>query len=468
MSDSLSLRDAIEGLASDKVRTRFCEHWRCELTALAVKIKTRTLALSELRRHFARDKVVQEQAPKSWNAVFVALFDMCKTERNVTVKKTKDVPAAALRRLNDATAAIRWLIERTAPILQRKTVKVLLSNIFKEVLVNSRVHDATALDYIKSLRLLLAHAAHLNHLEEVAWLDAVELCYGAAMSKKISFFGDDWTGEKGLQLEEEYLGDVEAELTGSKDGKPIKASTAARLDTKRSGQELTEIFTVLAYLFQSHNASAIILLNAKEILQRTIILFRLLSPSDQSPETTAHLPFLQALNALLVQMDLNTVKYMSEVGTLLWRLLMRLFAVTRSLPIKEQIVIALTRLVPPVFREQEVAKFAPESCARECWESILGETEARSRIEPLVMEHLRLQNQSTAAGQKSIFSEQAFQAASTGFSASDVLSWTTMKLAADCLHLMHLGSDKVIGNLDGPGPSKRRKVGSDTNLQLRS
>lgn len=139
------------------------------------KIKERQDAISSLRTVFANEKTVQNLDDKgdgrAWLVIFQALFTCVLNEKSsLTTKKSssKSVSSsAALKRLGDAAAAVRWLTERAVQRLNKKVVKPLLAHLMQTMVHQGELLMPVALDYIKAIRCVVGFPPHLEHLDEV-------------------------------------------------------------------------------------------------------------------------------------------------------------------------------------------------------------------------------------------------------------------------------------------------------------
>lgn len=141
------------------------------------KIKERQDGISLLRTVFANAKAVQNLDEKgdgrAWLVIFQALFTCVLTEKSsLTTKKSSSKNAsssAALKRLGDAAAAVRWLTERAVQRLNRKVVKPLLAHLMQTMVYQGELLMPVALDYVKAIRCVVGFTPHLEHMDEVCY-----------------------------------------------------------------------------------------------------------------------------------------------------------------------------------------------------------------------------------------------------------------------------------------------------------
>lgn len=141
------------------------------------KIKERQEGLSSLRAVFARDSTVlaldESGDGRAWLVVFQSLFTCVLNEKSTLTKKSTSSKntssAAALRRLGDAAATVRWLTERAIHRLNKKVVKPLLAHLMQTMVYQGELLMPVALDYIKAIRCVVEWTPHLEHLDEVSF-----------------------------------------------------------------------------------------------------------------------------------------------------------------------------------------------------------------------------------------------------------------------------------------------------------
>jgi len=135
------------------------------------KVKERQEGISSLRTVFARDSTVlsldESGDGRAWLVVFQALFTSVLNEKSALNKKNTS-SAAALRRLGDCAAAVRWLTERAVHRLNKKVVKPLLAHLLQTMVYQGELFLPVALDYIKAIRCVVGWTPHLEHLDEAS------------------------------------------------------------------------------------------------------------------------------------------------------------------------------------------------------------------------------------------------------------------------------------------------------------
>jgi ataxia telangiectasia mutated family protein len=141
------------------------------------KIKDRQEGLSALRTVFGRDSIVltldESGNGSAWLVVFQALFTCVLNEKSALTKIKKSAKntssAAALRRLGDAAAAVRWLTERAVHRFNKKVVKALLAHFLQTMVYQGELLVPVVLDYIKAIRCVVGWTPHLEHLDDVSF-----------------------------------------------------------------------------------------------------------------------------------------------------------------------------------------------------------------------------------------------------------------------------------------------------------
>src|ERR1700721_1532090 len=96
------------------------------------KVKERQQGLDDLRTVFARNEVVlnfdRKGTGEAWLTIFQALFAAVGNERIAYIKKYKSTTSAAViaRRLSDAAAVVRYMVERRVERMNKAVERSLL------------------------------------------------------------------------------------------------------------------------------------------------------------------------------------------------------------------------------------------------------------------------------------------------------------------------------------------------------
>src|SRR5436309_9622019 len=110
--------------------------------------------------------------------MFEALFKAVIEEKAKALKKPK---ASMLKQIEDRIQLIaltlRQTIEISVNILRYKTVKAIVHHIVQTLPVGGGAfYEPLALDYIRSLKLLLSYPPHAEHLNRDDWSELTRFC----------------------------------------------------------------------------------------------------------------------------------------------------------------------------------------------------------------------------------------------------------------------------------------------------
>ena len=430
------------------------------------KIKDRTQGLEDVRVFLSVQRnlewINQDGGQrKSWLKVLQAVFQIVVDEQKAYVKKPGT--AVVLKRLRDAAQVVRLIIEKAAADIPRKAFKAVFSHIVSVLVVNKRLFEPVALEYLKALRTIIGYQPHLDHLEPRQWIHGVALCFSAALGDPIinlHEIGDE------ARMEDD---DETESATASSTSRKRKATGLARAieddeeeagarrspfsaPHKAAGQDIIELMSCLEALFRS--SASPFFEHGQALLAKFVRFFRTFPA-----ETSAHLPALGALNRLVAELYFNSKRKMEAASVQLWPLLLTLWPTKNSL-LKEHLVVALTSFLPYLVCRDGPAQ---TPLVHALYTSILAETENRWGVEELDLEHLAF----TDAVPDSQTRREPFRAtlvrAGHSFTSSQALSWSVFELGASCLHHLQTASQSLQPAIP-PTPSssakgKRRKVG---------
>lgn len=373
-----------------------------------------------------------------------------KTERNLLLK-AKASTQSAVARLKDVASLYRLAVERSVSVIQKKAAKNVMGVIFSQGVLGHEVYVPLASETFKILATLVAHQAHLDALDDGTWLDIIKLCFGAVFNKRLHL-ADDSLDVVG-QLSEGEASDAD-ETTGGRSKQQVVGNLS----------DLTDVFSVLAILFTSANAAALIIPNASQYLSRLLRIYkRLRRRSSGTADTSAHLPLLQALNALLAQIGANAYDCLIKYGPLFWDEVLALWS-TKIAAIKEQILVALTRLAPVVLTPAQ-CNSATVSRVNALWDKVFTErVKDRFKVEEIAMTAIALY-QDRPRGASNAFMSTDLYPCPSSFTCAQAMSWLLYDLSAQALHCLYTLSGQMSplsSTFDSPGPSKRRKVNSLT------
>src|SRR6195952_4239387 len=138
----------------------------------------RAKAVTDLRHILRHDENLQriEALPsKAWHSIFEALFNYATTERAAYLKSKSVQRNTAHSRLTACASSMRTALELGVRKLRVKTIKAVLEHIISTLPTPDGFCEPLSMDYIKSMRTILDHQAHVEHLRDT-WSDALTFC----------------------------------------------------------------------------------------------------------------------------------------------------------------------------------------------------------------------------------------------------------------------------------------------------
>ncbi len=245
---------------------------------------------------------------------------------------------AANSRLSRWAELLRWLVQRSVRYITRKSVNAIFTHLTQSIIYRGNFLAPLALDYIKALKILILRPEHLDHLDESSWATLMNMCWNAALQLPLDSGKDGWG----------YEDDVPMDLD------ELESSSAS---TPYLSLETIELLSLVPILLSSDaapllpfpirfatNANTELLHRAGVPILRKMTIFLERYPT----ETSAHRSVLVGLNLLLAQLELNYTTQMRQVGAKLVPNLVSLWAGTKSMDTREQILLALCTLFPHV------------------------------------------------------------------------------------------------------------------------
>jgi ataxia telangiectasia mutated family protein len=136
------------------------------------------LDLKQVVRQHERTEVIASVKDKEWNEVFEALFQASTTESNTYIKGRYATRKPTTSRLSECAGTIRAVTQESISRLRIKTVKSILDHIIKtlpDLVEDADLDDLVWIDYAKTLRCILDHQPHVEHLRE-PWNDVMSFC----------------------------------------------------------------------------------------------------------------------------------------------------------------------------------------------------------------------------------------------------------------------------------------------------
>ncbi|KAG5221128.1 Serine/threonine-protein kinase [Salix suchowensis] len=388
------LREVLEGLSS-------------------AKIKDRQESFSTLRRVFADDTLVAtfhitskgETDTRAWLAVFQAVFAAVKLEKVLYKKKEHTSTVATItRRLEEAAAFFRWLVERSVTVLNKRATFAVLDHIRDYIKDHGALFTPLSADYVKALRCLLEYRPHLDHVEAGKWTEWVALAFNVVL-------GEDLRQGLTYVLAEESIDDPE-------DSDDETSSPRMVFPPRRSGSEgratRHQCHSPPGSPFSPDSAEP------DAILQR-LRRFLKLYPSDGS----LHNDYLIVLSITLDRLALNRREEVVEFARDAWPSLVGLWG-AKSKALKEGLASVLTTLLP-FYTANDPSVWGVG--LKKLWNSLDGDSQNRWGIDSLALENLRLE---ISGDNDSPFTTQTFKAG-FGFESGQALSWVILQLQSDVL-----------------------------------
>ncbi|KAG2364853.1 hypothetical protein BDR07DRAFT_1400476 [Suillus spraguei] len=422
------------------------------------KVKERQEGIISLKEAFSRDDAVLNlEEGRAWLVVYQALFTAVTSEKAECNKKAasgKNASAgtAALRRLGDAAATVRWLVERSNCRLTTKVLTPLLAHLVQMMVYRGQLYAPLVLDYLKTIKILLSWTPHLDHIDAATWISIAELVFNIVLDDPIKRKFDDVTGESNdesmqVDLSAMYQDDSDEgddhEPATSTQKRKRKArehsSTPApgvthptRASTHHSvSLEQVECVSLLVLLFRSPtapflsedvpNLSSAILARMTRFLERY--------PSDAS----LHHDYLLALQPVLSHLCLNRTKDVKIFAHSTWNQLVGLWG-TKNKHMKESLVGILRTLFPFLTAARDdLPKYAWADGVYKLWTLLSGEVESRRGLDILSLDSLRLEvlPSNTENYGCGVFAAHTFRAG-WHFDSSQALAWALMELQVDC------------------------------------
>lgn len=388
------------------------------------KVKERAEGLAAIREAFAREHVVahfdEDNKGKAWVTLFQALFSAVQRER-LACTKTSAPSAVAVRRLQEAASVVRWLVERSVHVLNRRVLKPLLVHLQQSVAYHNQLMPSIAPDYVKAILALVANGPHADYLDEAQWRSLLSLAFAILLDKTLDFEIYDNDAEE----EEEEEGDFSTpEPTGRKRAREASATPAPskrrKLQHARQGKEHIDAAAIVRALVRSRHFPA-----SGPELDALLALFHAFFvrfPAD----TTAHHDIVPALNIVLARATLSARNAVAAFSRKMWAPLCALWN-TKERASKEALLIALRYLFPfRVLDEDD----NPQEDVFALFKLIDNEPDTRVGAVPVLsLDALRLE----VSASESAFVARTFRSGNK-FNSGYALAWAALELQADCLY----------------------------------
>lgn len=415
------------------------------------KTKERSEGYSALKDAFKSDSFLgkfDEGDGVEWLYIFQSLFVAIHKEKAAYLKKGyPNTSTANYTRLKDAAGLMRWLVERSCNVLRRKVLKPLIDHLFQTSIFRGEPFEAVILDYTKALRTLLSNQRHLDHLDVKRWKYILHFAFGVLLGDRLvvegTFVDEDEETSENDQMEIDELDEKSTIETPKKRRRedteppsPRKPHTSSHTaPTISPRKEHIEVAAIIRLLLSS-SSTPYIFSDSTEMVQNILRRFKRFYTSYPL-ESSAHYDILVAMNSVVSNLTLNTMREVSLLGHEIWGALSGSW-LSRDRFIREGLVIAFSRILPYVTHASENITtstergIAYENIQRLC-RKIIEEVDGMRAggFEMLSLEQLRLQISSTETS-AGVFQTKSLRSGNV-FSEGQALTWATLELHSDCV-----------------------------------
>lgn len=461
------------------------------------KVKERQEGIAALRSTFAReDAVYSIEDGRGWLVLYQALFTTVKVEKLDTAKKlgkAGTAGAAAQRRLVEAAAAVRWLVERSVRCLSKRALTPLLEHLTQMLVHRHELFSPIALDYLKTIRVLLSWTPHMDHVNLETWLKLVEICFNVVLNEPmdkelVPSEEDNSSGENSMYQCDSNDDDAGSSSTPAQTRKRHLAERATPGSTdsshrfRRSARrtvslEQVECTALLALLFRHPAAPFLATVDRSDpdrkgnlipvpvasALFKRMKRFLECYPTD----TSLHHDYLLALRSFLSQVSLNCKDEVDDLARSSWDALVGLWG-TKNKQLKESLVGIFRILFPFITAAQSAPSYGWADAVQNLLVLLNGEAESKWGIDGLFIDSLRLDVSPAEVGAGEIFVSHTFRAG-WNFDTNQALAWTLLELQADCIEKLFKHSESVhVGTPSFSSTAKRMKREDPISALLQS
>ncbi|KAF8318674.1 hypothetical protein DL93DRAFT_2164855 [Clavulina sp. PMI_390] len=428
------------------------------------KVTERAEGYQDVRDAFHNTPALDD---KGWLAVFQCLFEGVRNERVDFLKKET---AASTKRLGEAASLVRWIAERSHTRWGSRTLKALVDHLYQTVVSRKKLIEPIALDYAKTLRTVLSYQPHLDHLDRFQWTAVLHFSFSSILHDPIildgTFIDEDDDSDK--ERSDAAMDADEDELSSDTSGTPVgkrKPSAAPRSPAKRKKVasnalsleqiELAALIRVLACAPSSYYVSS-----DNDVTVPRNILKRFKRFFLQYPDSSIHYDMVVAMNTMVSNLSLNTMRDVSYLGHETWLPLIDSWS-QKNRVVKEGLVLAFRQFLPFMLHKNESitkpleASEALEKIRRLC-KVLDAEAEAAGRggLEILSLEQLRLEVPQINISAES-FQLRGLRSGPV-LSDQQALTWLALELHADCLVRLFVALEE-----SGPALSAKNKKRDD-------
>ncbi|PWZ01140.1 hypothetical protein BCV70DRAFT_90358 [Testicularia cyperi] len=406
------------------------------------KIKDRQQGLEALEHIFSDPHNVAELDAKGdgkpWLKTFQSLFLCVLAEKANCLKKGswKDAQPIALVRLERAAQTLRSLVEKSASLLQRKTVKALVTHILQMLEHRGALFRPVASAYVAALVTLFQHPHHVDHLDEEDWILASTISFGTILDRDLSVNIRD--------VQRPELHDV------------VSQQSPARSLSSNSSRGLSLDDAAFASCIQCLLASSTAPLLGPDGLAKALLHDFSTFLSSFTAESSAHLPMLRALLHLVETLELNATEDVIVFAIIAHDAVLSLWK-TKSRPLKTLLLTYLAVVTPlliaytqqnPIetlskeFASSITLKQQASQNLASIYSLLLQDSESRWGFEPMRCTSIILGGTDLnranvhSTDDCSLFIKSSFRAGPT-FADQDVVVWIKLQLQSDILtHLI--------------------------------
>ncbi|QIW94679.1 hypothetical protein AMS68_000197 [Peltaster fructicola] len=144
-------------------------------------IKTRSDNLQDLKhllRHNLENNSLDPLDDRAYQSIFDTLVRVVSADRTTYITaKTATTKKTASGKLSVSADALRYVVGLSVRVIKSKTVRFVISHLLNSLTTtNGFLCEPLALDYVKSLKLLLNHRPHVEHFQRETWDTIVYEC----------------------------------------------------------------------------------------------------------------------------------------------------------------------------------------------------------------------------------------------------------------------------------------------------
>ena len=237
-------------------------------------------------------------------------------------------------RLSSCAAVVRLAVEVGVKKLRPKTVKALVDHITQTLPTVSEVYcEPLCLDYLKSLRTVLEYQPHVEHMVKEDWHNLVDFCNeGITLSQASA--GNDSSTPNSTQYVLSGTGGSSVHLAASTGSR--RESGAQESANSRIKNNVEELVFCLSQLMSSPNAPVM-----EKAQSMMVILMNLLHSSASAGRS--HQAAFATMNCILARITTNDISLTRDIVEAIVPLIRR-FWPTKSMPLKDEMLITLVHL----------------------------------------------------------------------------------------------------------------------------